>query len=96
MGRFTKLGWILMGSVGAVLLGQLWLVAQAKAQTARIDDFTYFIPFRSENILAQFKAGNNQVAQTSNLSLQTNISIPVNRSGTIIYYDHWEDDYEAA
>jgi hypothetical protein len=85
----------MIGVLSGGLLATIGLVTQVQAQTGRIDDFTFFIPLRSENILAQFKAGNNEVALETNLSLQTIISISVNRSGTVIYYDQWEDDYEA-
>ncbi|MCB0153147.1 MAG: IgGFc-binding protein [Anaerolineae bacterium] len=92
---FKKIVHLLLCTAAGSLLTGGWLATQAQAQTGRRDEFTFFIPFRSENILAQFKAGNNLVAQETDLSLQTNLSIPINRSGTVIYYDHWEDGYEA-
>lgn len=94
MGKANRIA----GLTALMMLGGIvsswWLVERASAQVGRTDAFTFFIPYASEELLAQFAAGNNSVAQMTDLSIQTNISIPIHRAGTVIYYDHWEDGYE--
>ena len=35
------------------------------------------------------------VAKAKDITIETTISIAMKRPGIIIYYDHWEDGYEA-
>ena len=76
--------------MAVVLLSSFWTVVPAQA--ANSDAFTFFIPYRAEELGALFDA-----AHTDNLvddDLIYVISISVQRDGEIIYYDHWEDGYE--
>ncbi len=90
---FKKTAYLIIAGSISVMLFLFWS-SRTTAQIGTIDDFTFLIPFKSDSLLIQFRAGNNLVAQADEVSLQTIISIPVNRAGTIIYYDQWEDGYE--
>lgn len=77
----------------ATILGgvsSLWAFAHASAQ---IDAFTFFIPYAADIIDDQLTAGYNG-ANLIGTDIETIISISVHRSGSIIYYDHWEDGLE--
>ncbi len=74
----------------------LLVFTEAKAQ---IDFFTFFIPYDADDLGAQFQDqrtdftlvdGNN----ADNDAIVVTISISVDRDGTVIYYDHWEDGLE--
>jgi len=69
-------------------------IAQSAAGGGRIDAFTFFIPYATEAAAAQFDAGSDDRDITSNLPISTTISIAVNRDGSIVYYDQWEDTFE--
>ncbi|GIK42093.1 MAG: hypothetical protein BroJett011_59260 [Chloroflexota bacterium] len=69
-------------------------VAQSSAAGGRIDAFTFFIPFAAESMAAQFDAGSSAGTVNSGQDIVTTISIAVNRDGTVIYYDQWEDALE--
>jgi uncharacterized repeat protein (TIGR01451 family) len=75
---------------GLVFLANLTLLAQVHAQ---IDAFTFFIPYPADLLDDQFDAA--QTANFVDIDIVTTISIAVQRNGSIIYYDHWEDGLEA-
>jgi uncharacterized repeat protein (TIGR01451 family) len=70
-------------------LVNLTLLAQVRAQ---IDAFTFFIPYPADLLDDQFDAA--QTANFVDVDIVTTISIAVQRDGSIIYYDHWEDGLE--
>ena len=76
-------------------VSSLWLLTQVKAQVGvlggRIDGFTYLVPFPSQELAQEYDVGNNA---TGVENVQTTISIAVERSNIIIYYDQWEDGLE--
>lgn len=88
MKRYTSLGGLV---ITLVLLSSLWLQNQAYAQ---VDAFTYFIPFRSEDLSRQFAEGRSDYNAFINADIEVTISIAVLSNNTIIYYDHWEDGLE--
>jgi len=78
----------------ATILGgvsSLWVFAHASAQ--QIDAFTFLIPYTAEDLNDEFVAGFNG-ADLTGADMESIVSISINRSGTIIYYDHWEDGLE--
>ena len=87
------------------LFSRLWIFAQAYAQQGRLDAFTFFIPYPAALLDDQFDEGfdHTQVPSPPNPAerdqigddIETTISIAVHRTGTIIYYDHWENGLEA-
>jgi len=71
------------------VLTSLFIFIQARAQ---IDAFTFFIPFPADQLDDLFDAGSS--VDFIDDDIVTTISIAVRRSGTVIYYDHWEDGLE--
>ncbi len=104
-----KLNRLVNLTILAVILGltvSLWLFYQVQAQgggqSGRIDAFTFFVPFPSESLDNLFDNGYNGGLPNPpgdgnyiGFDIETVISIAVRRGGTIIFYDHWEDGYEA-
>lgn len=81
----------------AVLLAvtaSLGAIAVAYAQQGRIDAFTYFIPYPADQLDDQFDVGASSFNFIGD-DIETTISIAVHRTGTVIYYDQWEDGLEA-
>ncbi|NJN92712.1 MAG: hypothetical protein HC875_00810 [Anaerolineales bacterium] len=86
-------------------IGSLWILVQAQAQTneqggGRIDAFTFYIPYPADILDDQFETALSDAPPERPPSLIDNniitlISIAIDRQGSIIYYDHWEDGYEA-
>lgn len=74
---------------------QVILVPQATSAGGRIDAFTFYIPYAATAMAVQFDIGSSDPNITSNLAISTTISIAVNKAGSIIYYDQWEDALEA-
>jgi uncharacterized repeat protein (TIGR01451 family) len=72
-------------------LTSLFIFLQAGAQ---IDAFTYFIPFPTDQLDDLFDIANND-NDLIDEDVQTTISIALRRAGTLIYYDHWEDELES-
>jgi uncharacterized repeat protein (TIGR01451 family) len=70
-------------------------IAQGTSGGGRIDAFTFYIPYNSNNMAAQFNAGSNTPQIVDTLSIETIISIAVNQDGAVVYYDQWEDGLEA-
>ncbi|MCK6625355.1 MAG: IgGFc-binding protein [Anaerolineae bacterium] len=85
----------------ATILGgiaSLWILVHAQAQSneqggGRIDAFTFYIPYLTDILDDQFNTGQSTTDLT-NVDIETIISIAVQREGTIIYYDEWEDGLE--
>jgi uncharacterized repeat protein (TIGR01451 family) len=73
------------------LLGGLWIFGPASAQ---IEAFTFFVPYPVDELADEFRVGNQQPAGFTVNGIETVISISVLRSGSIIYYDQWEDGLE--
>lgn len=67
----------------------------------RIDAFTFFIPFPTDILDDLFETSlsdnnpPNRPPSLINNPIVTIISIAIDREGSIIYYDHWEDGLEA-
>ncbi len=79
-------------------VGSLWILVQAQAQInesegGRIDAFTFFIPYRTDILDDQFNTGQS-TSDLTNVDIEIIISIAVQREGTVIYYDEWEDGLE--
>lgn len=76
-------------------------IAQVNSNGGRIDNFTFFIPYPADILDDQFETAlsdNNPPPRPPSLinnPIETIISIAVDREGSIIYYDHWEDGLEA-
>lgn len=76
------------------------ITTQAVGDGGRIDGFTYYIPFPADFLDDQLERGASDppparvVANFIGRPVVTSISIAVQRAGTIIYYDQWEDGYE--
>ena len=83
-------------------MASLWVFVQAYAQQGPQDAFTFFIPFPAMELDDLFNAGfdGSSWSDGDNYSplidddIVNVISIAVDRSGTIIYYDQWEDGLE--
>lgn len=73
-----------------VLVASSAIFVQVRAQ---INDFTFFVPYPADLLDDQFDAA--QSANFISVDIVTTISIAVQRDGSIIYYDHWEDGLEA-
>jgi uncharacterized repeat protein (TIGR01451 family) len=61
---------------------------------AQINAFTFFIPYPTGILDDQFNEGYAD-ADLISYDIETVISIAVRRYGTVIYYDNWEDGFEA-
>ncbi|NJN92711.1 MAG: hypothetical protein HC875_00805 [Anaerolineales bacterium] len=83
-----------VGDTAASVTANLVEIAQGPAGGGRIDAFTFFIPYAAESFAAQLDAGSNSATVAPNEDILTTISIAVNRSGSVIYYDQWEDTFE--
>ncbi|MBE7469417.1 MAG: IgGFc-binding protein [Anaerolineales bacterium] len=92
----------------ATILGgiaSLWILVQAQAQSneqggGRIDAFTFYIPYPADILDDQFETALSDAPPDRPPSLIDNdiitlISIALDREGSVIYYDHWEDGYES-
>ena len=55
---------------------------------------TYFVPLPEDDLQHSFEAIDNYAGNIGN-EMRTIISIVPSHTNTIIYYDHWEDGYEA-
>ena len=81
------------------LIFSMWTFVQTLAQSypagVSIDSFTFFIPYPAEMLDDQFDAGYAGASLIGN-DIETTISIAVHRSGSIIFYDHWEDGLESS
>ena len=64
----------------------------ALAQAVNRDAFTFFIPYLADTLDDQFDVAND--LNFKGVSIDTTTSISVYRSGSVIYYDHWEDGLE--
>jgi uncharacterized repeat protein (TIGR01451 family) len=73
------------------LLGSLWIFGQAGADS---EAFTFFIPYRADDLADEFRIDGQQPAGFTVNGVETIISISVLHSGSIIYYDQWEDGLE--
>ncbi|MCL4297157.1 MAG: hypothetical protein KJ077_15580 [Anaerolineae bacterium] len=75
--------------------------AQVNSTGGRIDNFTFFIPFPTDILDDQFETGLSdnvpppRPPSLINHPIETITSIAVDREGSIIFYDHWEDGLEA-
>ncbi len=78
--------------VSALLALVLCLSGLALAQAARIDAFTYYIPYPADMLDDQFDVAND--LDFRGVTIVTTISISVLRDDTRIYYDHWEDGFD--
>lgn len=67
--------------------------AQLGPEAARIDGFTFFIPFEADLLDDMFNQGQS-TQNLINVGIETTISIAVDRSNSVIYYDQWEDGLE--
>jgi uncharacterized repeat protein (TIGR01451 family) len=74
------------------LLGSLWIFGQAGANS---EAFTFFIPYRADDLADEFRVDGQQPAGFTVNGVETIISISMLRSGSIIYYDQWEDGLES-
>ncbi len=83
------------GGDAASITAQAIQIAQGASGGGRIDAFTFFIPYAATTMAAQFDAGSTDTDITSDLAIITIISIAVNEDGAVIYYDEWEDTFEA-
>ncbi len=90
-------------SISAALLGGVvgsWLFLGVARTNAQTDAFTFLIPYPADQLDDQFDVATNDEAPGSTVpditgdDIKTTISIAVMRSGSIIYYDHWEDGLE--
>jgi hypothetical protein len=72
------------------LLSSLFIMSPANAQ---IDAFTFFVPYPPDLLDEQFNAAHSD--NFIDIDIVTTISISVQRSRSIIYYDHWEDGLES-
>jgi uncharacterized repeat protein (TIGR01451 family) len=72
------------------LLSSLFIMSPANAQ---IDAFTFFVPYPADLLDDQFNAAHSD--NFIDIDIVTTISISVQRSRSIIYYDHWEDGLES-
>jgi uncharacterized repeat protein (TIGR01451 family) len=79
--------------VSALVSLLLCLSGLALAQAARIDAFTYYIPYPADMLDDQFDVANE--LDFRGVGIATTISISVLRDDTLIYYDHWEDGFDA-
>ncbi|GIK42094.1 MAG: hypothetical protein BroJett011_59270 [Chloroflexota bacterium] len=76
-------------------------IALVNSTGGRIDNFTFFIPFAADLLDDQFEVGLSDTSPPPRPpSLLNNpivmvISIAVDREGSLIFYDHWEDGLEA-
>ena len=52
---------------------------------------TYFVPLREDDLFTSF----DTIQSNTSGDIVTIISVAIAADNTIIYYDHWEDDYEA-
>jgi uncharacterized repeat protein (TIGR01451 family) len=52
---------------------------------------TYFVPLREDNLFTSF----DTINPITSGNINTLISIAIAADNTIVYYDHWEDGYEA-
>lgn len=77
----------------AVVLGSLSSLLLFMQAQAQIDEFTYFIPFPADQLDNLFDVANNDNNFINN-NIITTLSISIRRTGTVIYYDHWEDNPE--
>jgi uncharacterized repeat protein (TIGR01451 family) len=80
---------VLAAFLGA--LSSVFIIMQARAQ---INAFTFFIPYPAARLDDQFNEG-FAGADLIGYDIETVISIAVRRDGTVIYYDNWEDGFEA-
>ncbi|MDX1520693.1 MAG: hypothetical protein R3264_03620, partial [Anaerolineae bacterium] len=71
------------------LLGLLGALVAPSGTSAQVDNFTYFIPYPTDLLDDQFNIANADNDFTDD-DIYTTISIAVQRSDTVIYYDHWE------
>ncbi|HEY7819062.1 MAG TPA: hypothetical protein VIG29_12635, partial [Vicinamibacteria bacterium] len=67
-------------------------MAVASLASAQAPIQTFYVPVADEDALTAFRAVN---AGVTDASVQTTIGITAAGDGTILYYDHWEDGYEA-
>jgi uncharacterized repeat protein (TIGR01451 family) len=72
------------------LLTYLW--SFALAQAVHRDAFTFFIPYLADTLDDQFDVAND--LNFKGVSIDTTISISIYRTGSVIYYDQWEDGLE--
>jgi uncharacterized repeat protein (TIGR01451 family) len=79
--------------VSALVSLLLCLSGLAIAQAGRIDAFTYYIPYPADMLDDQFDVANE--LDFRGVGVATTISISVLRDDTLIYYDHWEDGFDA-
>ncbi len=56
---------------------------------------TFFVPLPASELQASWQAISGPSGATIGNSIKRVISIAVPKAGTLIYYDHWEDDFEA-
>ncbi len=90
----------------ACLLAGSFALLQAQLTQAQIDGLTYFIPLNTDDLNDMYDLASNEEASSNTCTtpgddniedqpITTTIVIAVERSNSIIYYDHWEDGYEA-
>ncbi len=104
MKRLIHLTILLIFFITLMLLFTLLNVQDTQAQ---IDAFTFFIPYDTDFLNDAYDAASNEEIASAigcsevlgndiqNESITTTISIAVLRPGTRVYYDHWEDGFEA-
>ena len=84
MHRFSGASWSRLLPVVFLTVASL-ASAQAPIQT-------FYVPVADEDALTAFRAVNPGVTDPS---VRTTIGITAAGDGTILYYDHWEDGYDA-
>lgn len=66
---------------------------EVTGQRGQIDAFTFFIPYQTDRLDDQFNIGQTSL-NLLDVDIETIISIAIQRSGSVIYYDQWEDGLE--
>ncbi len=74
------------------LLLPLVLLTVASLASAQVPIQIFYIPVPDEDALTAFRVVN---AGVTDASVRTTIGITAAGDGTLLYYDHWEDGYEA-
>ena len=78
--------------IGLLPLAQVYAINQ--------DGFTFFVPYSVDELAEQFLEGQREWNTVRTPSWEPDeivvtVSVSILRTGTTLYYDHWEDGYEA-
>ncbi|HBG96328.1 MAG TPA: hypothetical protein DDY14_13670, partial [Chromatiaceae bacterium] len=94
-GRKTQRGWALLAALAILLAGlSTPVLSQVSPATTPSPVEAYYVPLPETDLLGSFQAIAIPTAEAE-APIDTLISIAIAVDNTIIWYDHWEDGYEA-